>query len=221
MLKDSYEYTKDALWGNWGRWLILLISTIVFPLIYGYTVRIMRGTKPAPEADNLVSMFIEGIVLFVIYLVYAIPIYLIAFVSLALYFIPATVTSGPAMTGDPVGSAGLPFGAVVAVILAVVIVLLAIAIGLMANFGGIRYARTGRFGEAFNLRAITQHIGQVGWLSYFAALIILGIVLLIVEFVLLLIPLIGWLLLFLLAPAFVVFSYRYITLIYDSAPAPA
>lgn len=221
MLKDSYEYTKDALWGHWGRWLILLISTIVFPLIYGYTVRIMRGTKPAPETDNLVSMFIEGIVLLVVYIVYAIPIYLIAFISLALYFIPASVTSGPAMTGDPVGSAGLPFGALVAVILMIVIVLLAIAISLMANFGGIRYARTGRFGEAFNLRAITRHIGEIGWLSYFVALVILGIVVAVIEFVLLLIPILGILLLFILAPAFVVFSYRYITLIYDSAPAPA
>jgi hypothetical protein len=221
MLKDSYEYTKDALWGNWGRWLILLISTIIFPLIYGYAVRIMRGTEPAPEADNLVSMFVEGIVLLVIYVIYVIPIFLISFLSALLYFVPVSVTSGPATTGDPVGSAGLSLGLIVAAILAVVIVFLVIAIALISYFGVIRYARTGRFGEAFNLRAITRHIGEVGWLSYFAALVIYAVVVAIVEFVLILIPVIGWLILFVLMPAFVIFSYRYVTLIYDSAPAPA
>jgi len=39
----------------------------------------------------------------------------------------------------------------------------------------------------------------------------------IVQFVLLIIPGIGILLLFLLSPAFVIFYWRYITLIYDSA----
>lgn len=221
MLKDSYEYTKEALWGKWTRWLILLVSTIVFPLIYGYFVRIMRGTTPAPDTDNLIRMFIEGIVLLVIYIVYAIPVYLVAFIGMLLYFIPASVTSGPVPVGDAATSTGTSAGLIVVVILAILIVLLAIAVGLIANFGGIRYARTGRFGEAFNIRAITRHIGEVGWLSYFVALIIVGIVIGIVEFVLMLIPVIGWLLLFVLTPAFAIFSIRYVTQIYDSAPAPA
>ncbi len=219
MLKDSYEYTKEALWGKWVRWLILLISTIIFPLIYGYFVRIMRGATPAPDTDNLVQMFIEGIVLFVIYIVYAIPVWLAALIGMLLYFIPASVTSGPAsaMQSDPGTSVGL----VVVVIVTILIVILAIVLGLIANFAGVRYARTGRFGEAFNVRAITRHVGEVGWLSYFVALIIVGIIVGIVEFVLILIPVIGWLLLFLLIPAFSIFTIRYITQIYDSAPASA
>lgn len=48
LLSDSFEYAKDAIWGRWVRWLLLLVSTIIFPLIYGYTVRVMSGTKPAP-----------------------------------------------------------------------------------------------------------------------------------------------------------------------------
>ncbi|MDN5341034.1 MAG: hypothetical protein PWQ30_2143 [Euryarchaeota archaeon] len=48
LLGDSFEYAKDAIWGRWVRWLLLLVSTIIFPLIYGYTVRVMSGTKPAP-----------------------------------------------------------------------------------------------------------------------------------------------------------------------------
>ncbi len=219
MLSDSYEYTKEAFWGKWGRWLILLVSTIIFPLIYGYTVRIMRGTTPAPETDNLVRMFIEGIVLFVIYIVYAIPVYLVAFIGMLLYFVPVAVTSGPASTmqSDPGTSVGL----IVVAVLAIVILILAIVLGLIANFAGVRYARTGRFGEAFNVRAITRHIGEVGWLSYFVALIVVGLIVGVIEVLLLFIPLLGVILLVLLMPAFIVFTVRYITLIYDSAPAPA
>ncbi|MDD5419048.1 MAG: hypothetical protein PHV57_04290, partial [Methanomicrobiaceae archaeon] len=58
---------------------------------------------------------------------------------------------------------------------------------------------------------------RIGWLSYFIALVVVHIVISIVQFVLLIIPGIGILLLFLLSPAFVIFYWRYITLIYDSA----
>ncbi|WP_155937354.1 hypothetical protein [Methanoculleus sp. MH98A] len=47
------------------------------------------------------------------------------------------------------------------------------------------------------------------------------IVIAIVEFILALIPLIGPILLFLLTPAFIIFSARYVALLYESAPAPA
>jgi len=31
LLGDSFDYTKEALWGRWTRWLLLLVSTIIFP----------------------------------------------------------------------------------------------------------------------------------------------------------------------------------------------
>ncbi|MDR9817414.1 MAG: hypothetical protein WAO36_07965 [Candidatus Methanoculleus thermohydrogenotrophicum] len=43
----------------------------------------------------------------------------------------------------------------------------------------------------------------------------------VVEFALILVPLVGRIILFLLTPAFIIFTYRSITLIYESAPAPA
>ena len=53
------------------------------------------------------------------------------------------------------------------------------------------------------------------------ALVVLTVVLAIVELVLVLVPLIGVPLLLILTPAFIIFAYRYIALIYESAPAPA
>ena len=43
----------------------------------------------------------------------------------------------------------------------------------------------------------------------------------VVEIVLSIIPILGWLLLLLLMPALYIFGARYVTLLYDSAPAPA
>jgi hypothetical protein len=120
----------------------------------------------------------------------------------------------------------------------IIFIILAIAIGLIAIFGGIRFARTDSFGEAFNISAIMAHIGSIGWLDYIIALIIMWIVLVvavmifiiamgIVSFILALIPLVGWLLALILiavvavliGPFVGVFEARYLTLIYDSAEA--
>ena len=49
MLDDSFAYAKDGVWEKWTRWLLLIVSMIIFPLILGYIVRIYRGERPAPE----------------------------------------------------------------------------------------------------------------------------------------------------------------------------
>ena len=56
-LSDSFDYTKEALWGRWIRWLLLLVSVVIFPFIYGYVARVMSGTKPDPERKKAGSGF--------------------------------------------------------------------------------------------------------------------------------------------------------------------
>lgn len=219
LLSESFDYTKEALWGRWVRWLLLLVSVIIFPLIYGYTVRVMSGTKPAPELEDWVGLFVDGIKLIIITVVYAIPIWVLALIPLAAYFIPVSATTTPA-TGS--GSLFSPEVAIiVALVVFIIFVVAAIAVGILATFAMVRFSRTGRMGEAFRVGTLLAHIGRIGWLDVFIALLIVGIVLAIVEFVLLLVPFIGWLFLILLTPAFIIFTYRYIALIYESAPAPA
>ena len=43
---DSFDYTKEGLEGKWNKWLLLLVSCIIFPLIMGYMMRIYRGGNP-------------------------------------------------------------------------------------------------------------------------------------------------------------------------------
>ncbi len=61
-------------------------------------------------------------------------------------------------------------------ILAVILIIVAIIIGLISPIGIIRFARTGKFGEAFNFGEILATIKKIGWLSYILAFIIVAIV---------------------------------------------
>jgi len=210
MLSDSFSYAKDAVWGKWGKWVLLVISTIIFPLIMGYMVRIYSGVKPAPEADNWVGMFIDGIKLLIIGIIYAIPVFII----MAIFVIPAIIMGD----GDPMRALGsLGIGMIIVFIVAIII-------SLISAIGMIRFAQKDSMGQAFAFGAILEHIGKIGWGSYIIALIVLwivGIVFSVITTILSAIPIIGWLIMLFLYPVWTIFAARYMTLIYESAPAPA
>jgi hypothetical protein len=84
LISESFGYAKDAIWGKWIRWLLLIVSTIIFPFMYGYTVRVMSGTKPAPELEGWIGLFIDGIKLIVITIVYSIPLMILTVLPFAL-----------------------------------------------------------------------------------------------------------------------------------------
>jgi len=204
LLGNSFEYTKECLVGKWMKWILLIISTIIFPLIYGYMLRIYKGTTPAPELENWGGLFIDGIKLLIVGIIYAIPIIIVAFVM-------GFGAAGAAMGGGDVAALGaMGLGLLVLFIVAIII-------GIILPIAYIRFSRTESFGEAFNFGAIFEHIGKIGWINYIIALIILAVVIGVIEFILMLIPILGQLLLLILMPAFVIFSARYMTLVYDSA----
>src|SRR5512139_814829 len=98
MLTESYEYAKEALWEQWGKWILLIISAIIFPLLMGYTMEVMRGKKPAPPLENWWKLFVDGLKLFVVGIIYALPVILLAIVliggSILLLINPDTIVSG-------------------------------------------------------------------------------------------------------------------------------
>ncbi|MEM0316329.1 MAG: DUF4013 domain-containing protein, partial [Archaeoglobaceae archaeon] len=61
MFEDSFEYVKDALWGKWIKWLLLIVCIIIFPLFFGYVMEILRGKKPSPELETWGKLFIDGL----------------------------------------------------------------------------------------------------------------------------------------------------------------
>ena len=210
---DSFDYAKEGLEGKWNKWLLLLISCIIFPLIMGYMMRIYRGATPSPEPDDWGTMFIDGIKLLIVGIIYALPIIILEIAVIG--------SAGLALfmgTPNPYTHPGAFMGLLGAVFVGILITLVvAIIIGLIATMAYVRFARTGSFGEAFNFGAILDHIGKIGWINYIFALIILVIIVGILEIILIAIPFIGFILLFLILPFIVLFATRYITMVYDSA----
>ncbi|QSZ68291.1 DUF4013 domain-containing protein [Methanofollis aquaemaris] len=215
MLGDSFEYAKEAVWGKWLKWVFLFISMIIFPLFMGYLMEIYRGKTPAPEFEDWVKLLIDGIKLFIVELIYSIPLLIVAVV-----FFGGSIAL---MAGG--GSDAAVAAAIGGMLLGIlVMIVVGFLVGLIAAFGFIRFARTDSFGEAFNISAILAHIGAVGWGSYIIALIVLWVVTVVIGLVIgiiMSIPFIGWVIAIFLYPVLGIFTARYMTLIYDSAAAPA
>ncbi|MDD4255393.1 MAG: DUF4013 domain-containing protein [Methanofollis sp.] len=209
MLGNSFEYAKEAVWGKWMKWIFLLIATFIFPLIMGYIMEIYRGKSPAPEFEDWVKLFIDGIKLFIVEIIYGIPVFIVSIIF------------GGSISLLAFGGSDAAAGIGAMLLGIIIMIVVAFIIGLIAAFGAIRFARTDNFGEAFNISAILAHIGAVGWVSYIIALIVLWVVTFVVLGILMLIPIIGWIIAFLISPVLAIFTARYMTYIYDSAAAPA
>ena len=239
MLDDSFSYAKEGTAGNKKRWLLLIICLIFFPLILGYIVRIYRGEKPAPDLKEWGLMFIDGLKLFVVCLIYALPVILLA-IAAFLPLLSAFISSGAlsmdfaSMTDvqaeqwlsahpEILSAAGLMF------VLLLVTLIVAIVVTIFSFIGTMRFARTGKMGEGFNFSAILTRIKRIGWLTYIAALIILcviGVIFWLVLHIFSLVPVIGEFLFIIVAlvayPPFALFMSRFAALVYElGEPAPA
>lgn len=205
-LSSSFGYAKDGLVGHWVRWILLIISSIIFPLILGYQLRVMRGESPAPEADNWVKMLIDGILYCIIAFIYAIPLIIIAMVTMG----PGVfmLMSDPSAVAAGMGTFAIGL---------IIFIIVAIIISLFEVIAIVNFARKESFGAAFAFGDILAKIKEIGWISLFIQILVLEIVLSIIYFVLGIIPVIGWLLMIILAPMFSIWSAKYFCNIYENA----
>jgi len=231
LLGDAFAYTRDGVYGNVNRWLKLILSIICLGLPFnGYVMRIYRGVPSAPEVDNWGTLFVDGLKLLIVGIVYAIPI-MVLWVLLYGSMILALFSGGP---DDPAVAAFAPN-----LILMILMYILEIIVGIIMPVASIRFARTGSFSEAFNFNAILETIGKIGWVNYIIALVLVSLVIAIpicvLVFAIILIAgatifllklglaallgfiLCGILLILILAPLFGVFQARCMTQVYDSA----
>ncbi len=159
MIGDSFAYAKDAVIGKWMQWILLLVATLILAIpLLGYLVKVLRGEKPAPEVTGWGTLFIDGIKLLIISLIWAIP-------GLSIFFVFfGSMIGGWLMESNPAAMVAAFTGAIVYLLLLVVV---AIITGLLSIIGAVRFARTGSIGEAFNFGAILDTIGnRVGHLYH-------------------------------------------------------
>lgn len=237
ILSDAFLYTREGVLENSNRWLKLIIALICLGLPFnGYVMRVYRGANPAPEVDEWGTLFMDGLKLFAVGLVYALPIIIIW-----LFIFGTMLLSGFSddMAGAGIAAAGMNM------LLMMVLYLYEIVIAVLMPIASIRFARTNTFSEAFNFSAIFGTIGRIGWLNYIIAIILVGLVVgipmmvLIFGFIIVAIIIGGasmlvlkeagllilfgvialmLLLILIVAPLFGIFQARCMTRVYDSAP---
>jgi hypothetical protein len=236
IVRDALTYVRQGVFENRGRWMRLILALILLAIpMNGYVMRIYRAETPAPEVDRWGRLFIDGLKLMIVGLIWALPILVIWIITYG--SLMAAVFSGK--TGSAFISGWTPNMGLVLLMYVV-----EIAVGILLPVASIRFARSNRFGEAFNFRAIIGHIGRIGWLSYILGLlivavlvavpimaiicifVIIGIILAIISgfnlAVVLGIIAIAVIVILLISPLFTVFQARCWTRLYDSAePLPA
>jgi hypothetical protein len=238
MLTDAFAYTREGVWENTNRWLKLIIAIILLGLPFnGYVMRIYRGAHPAPDVDQWGTLFVDGLKLLLVGIIYALPV-IIVWVIFVASMILSGVTESDEMAVATTG---------VGLLLMMVMYLFEIAIAIIMPVASIRFARTNSFGEAFNFSGIFGTIGRIGWLNYIVAIILVGLVvgipMLVLIFgciivavivggasmvilkeagllVFLAVLVLMILLILIAAPLFGIFQARCLTRVYDSAAPP-
>ena len=202
---DSLYYTAgaDAMLSGLligGFLVVTLICTLVIMIAgcfqNGFILRVYRGGEL--NFKNLGRMFLEGIVYLVISVI---------------YLLPYTIISELVVLGPIWNDA---YFIIVCLLLPVI---LCVVSTILAVNAGIRYAKEGRFGAAFQIGKLCSIISNIGWLRYLGHLILFMIIIGAVQLLLMMIPFIGVLLLIVAVPFISIYQAKFLANLYESGEA--
>ena len=230
VISDSLRYPTS----DWTKVVILgvlfLISIFIIPifLALGYMFRVIKaslvGVEELPAFEEWGEMLVEGIKLFLVYIIYSLPaiiIGIISFISLwssLMSLTHITQVNGTTVTPDMFftlfGGTAL-IGLIIAGLYTLVIYpIMAVAIGNMAYYNG-------ELGAALRFSEILSIISQIGWVDliiWYIVVIMVGIAIGIIGSIIAIIPILGWIILiFIVYPYFYLFYARAIAWLYSSA----
>jgi hypothetical protein len=220
-LNESAQYT-GSIFQRLGELIILFIVSII-PIVdfiaLGYYAKIVRdspSSKSAPKLEMYMDMFIEGLKIVVVGVIWAIITAIIALI-VAVPFLAVGVAAWFTNPAQFV-SAGWIFalGA-----FALIFGVIAFFIGIIAFMGIIHMVKQKSFGKAFAFSEIFGVIGKIGWLQYLAFFVIVFIAVAIVGIISGALGPIGWVVSALLSVLEGLFFSRTIGLMYDKATAAA
>jgi Protein of unknown function (DUF4013) len=172
IISDSIKYPTS----DWGKVLILGVITIasilIVPgfLLIGYLFRIIKATLAGldelPEFDEVGDMFVDGLKVFVVGIVYFIPVIIISLILSAITGSSSTAAIGlsPAMIGA-------------LVIVYIIYIIVAVIVGLIEVMAIVNMAYyDGDLGAAFSFSEILDRIAKIGWGKYIITYIVIAIV---------------------------------------------
>jgi hypothetical protein len=200
----------------WGQLAVLVIIGLLLSFfLAGYMVRVFRGAKPAPDFDNWPGLFVDGLKLNIVWLLWILP-----FLIVLSAFIGTIII---AFAGKAALADSLALTLVVLLLMFFLAVVFAIIASIYSYLGSIRFARTGSIREGVRLSAITDLIRRIGWVPYIVALLVLcaiSFIFSMVVMVLSFIPFIGWLLILVINPFMTLLFGRYAVLVYEQGEIP-
>jgi hypothetical protein len=218
---DSFDYAKK-LFSDGGRLIILIILNII-PVVdwvvLGYASRVLReapgGTKP-PKLENYGDLFIDGAKIFFVSLIYMIvPLALMGAGVASVVF--AMFMGGGFMQGTPppMETGGMFFLGGTGIVLLLVGAILAFLALIVLGAGVAHMIKKGKFGKAFAFGEIFDVIRGIGWGRYLAWVILVAIIAIVIGAIVGAIPVVGWLIQVIIAPAAAVFFFRSLGLLYS------
>ncbi|MDD1775198.1 MAG: DUF4013 domain-containing protein [Methanobacterium sp.] len=216
IISDSIKYPSAA----WTKVVILgviLIIPIVNFIGLGYLFRIIKATfagiDELPDFDEVGELFIDGIKIFIVGLIYAIPVFIIAAILGALL---SFGNQSALSTGDFTGFQYFTIitGYTIYFIVAIIIGLVEyMAIANMALYEG-------ELGAAFKFSEVLDRISMIGWgkyIGWYIIMVLLAIVAGAVS-VLTMIIIIGFILApLIIFPYFSMFGARSLALLFASS----
>jgi hypothetical protein len=216
IISDSIKYPSAA----WTKVVILgviLIIPIVNFIGLGYLFRIIKATfagiDELPDFDEVGELFIDGIKIFIVGLIYAIPVFIIAAILGALL---SFGNQSALSTGDFTGFQYFTIitGYTIYFIVAIIIGLVEyMAIANMALYEG-------ELGAAFKFSEVLDRISMIGWGKYIGWYIIMVLLALVAGAVsvLTMIIIIGFILApLIIFPYFSMFGARSLALLFASS----
>jgi hypothetical protein len=201
---------------HWDQVAVLVILMLIGSFfLSGYLVRIYRGSAIPPEFNQWVGLFLDGIKMCVVWLIWMLPAIILMLAACGTLF--------GAIFGGMKSAAGLGLLVLMLILLLAALLLVLVAC-ILGTIGAIRFARTGSVMEGVNYREIISTIERIGWWNYILAgviLLVIGIIFSILSGVLSLLPFIGWFLDLVIAPVMSVLGARFLSLVYDVGVPPA
>ena len=218
-LNQAAQYT-GSIFQRIGELLILIIVSII-PIVnfiaLGYYARIVRdspSSKSTPRLERYMDMFVEGLKIIVVAIIWAIIIGVIA-VIIAIPFIAVAFLSNFTNPANFLTAGWIfAFGS-----FSVIFGVIAFLLGVFAFMGVIHMVKTNSFGKAFAFGEIFRMIGKIGWLRYLAFFIVLFIAGAVEGAITGALGPIGWVVGALLSVLIGLFFSRTIGLLYDNANA--
>ena len=194
----SYPF-EDKQWvSKMGLGAVISLVPVLNFAMTGYMIQIVRNLmndvqEPLPNWDDLGKKFMDGLMLVLAGLVYALPIIILSFLSFGVMAIPS-ILSGSSDVSDAVAGVG----SVVFAGLTCLFVVYGLVLSVIFPAIYVNYAKEGTFASCFQLREIFNIIGRnagaffTAWGMSLVAGLVIGLVASIVTGVLGWIPCVGW-----------------------------